>query len=230
MKKIDEKTLDESLKDSPDEPYEEYDLEISDFSEDGAYLSFEEELDKKVISYIEREVRGSYEYRGYTNYLKNELDLTRCALIPGIDASKMHISLEFHHFPMNLYEITEAVGKKMISELKEGEKVSCFEIAEQITKEHYLNNIGLVPLTKTLHEMAHSQSIIIPISKVNGNYRAFINKYSDYIPDDIKERISVAEINNETDEAAMYNSEKLEKTISRYNITYSEESHDDDDI
>ena len=204
-----------------------FDIDISKYDETSAYLEIEEELDEKTISYIEREIRGSYEYRQYINYLKNELDLTRCSLLPGIDCND-GVSLEFHHYPMNLYEITEAIGKKLILSLGEDEKVSCFEIAELVMEEHYKGNVGLVPLTKTLHEMAHNRTIIVPISKVEGNYKKFIERYNSYISDDIKDRIKEAEFNSESDDSKLYNQSKLEKNISKFNVTYYKEDSDDE--
>lgn len=207
----------------------EYDIDISVYDIDTASLEFEEDLTEKVVSYIEKEIRGSYEYRKYTQYLKNELDLTKCSLLPGIDCSNGAASLEFHHYPMNLFEITETIGKQMLNSLSEDEKLSCFEIAERVMEEHYRGNIGLIPLTKTLHDMAHNRSIIIPISKVNGNYKKFIKKYNSYIPEDIKDRIKDAEINSETDESLLYNQSKLEKNISNFNITYYSDKEEDNE-
>lgn len=207
----------------------EYDIDISVYDIDTASLEFEEDLTEKVVSYIEKEIRGSYEYRKYTQYLKNELDLTKCSLLPGIDCSNGAASLEFHHYPMNLFEITETVGRQMLNSLSEDEKLSCFEIAERVMEEHYRGNIGLIPLTKTLHDMAHNRSIIIPISKVNGNYKKFIKKYNSYIPEDIKDRIKDAEINSETDESLLYNQSKLEKNISNFNITYYSDKEEDNE-
>lgn len=203
------------------------DIEISDYDPTSAYLEIEEELDEKAISYIERQVRGSYEYRQYINYLKNELDLTKCSLLPNIDCSD-GVSLEFHHYPMNLYEITETIGKKLINTLGENDKVSCFQIAELVMEEHYRGNIGLVPLTQTLHEMAHNRTIIIPISKVEGNYKKFIERYASYIPEDIKDRIRDAELNSESDDSKLYNQTKLEKNISKFDITYFREDSDEE--
>lgn len=207
----------------------EYDIDISEYDVDTASLEFEEDLTEKTVSYIEKEIRGSYEYRKYTQYLKNELDLTKCSLIPGIDCSDGAASLEFHHYPMNLYEITETIGKQMLQSLSEDEKVSCFEIAERVMEEHYRGNIGLIPLTKTLHDMAHNRSIIIPISKVNGNYKKFIKKYNSYISEDIKDRITDAELNSESEESQMYNQSKLEKNITNFNITYYRDKEDSDE-
>ena len=88
--------------------------------------------------------------------MKEELDLTKCALLPSIDIKTTPVSLEFHHFPFTLFDVTSTIGKSMLEGLSEDETVSCFDISEAVMKEHYLNNVGLIPLTKTLHEMAHN--------------------------------------------------------------------------
>ena len=207
----------------------EFSFDAEEFDPTTAYLELPEELDKKVVTYIEREVRSSYEYRNYINYLKTELDMTRCSLLPQIDVNNVNVSLEFHHYPMNLFEIVEAVGKKMIFDAGEGKSVSCFDIAQKVVEEHYKNNIGLVPLTKSLHEMAHSRAIIIPMSKVYGNYKNFMIRYSKSIDKDIQDRVMEAEMNSESDDATLYNKSKLEKNVSHYNITYKKPGDDGSD-
>lgn len=215
-------TIDIDLDNLPEEPEKstQYEINISEFDSTSSYLELEEDIDEKTISYIEKEIRGSFEYKKYINYLKNELDLTKCSLLPGIDCKEGAASLEFHHYPLNLYEITEAIARQRVLTLGEDEKVSCFEIAEQVMEEHFKGNVGVVPLTKTLHEMAHNRTIIIPITKVEGNYKKFIQKYSSYIATDIKERVSEAEINSISDDAKLFNSAKLEKNITKFNVKY----------
>ena len=48
----------------------EFSFDAEEFDPTTAYLELPEELDKKVVTYIEREVRSSYEYRNYINYIK----------------------------------------------------------------------------------------------------------------------------------------------------------------
>lgn len=225
MKTLDDKKV--IKKDLPPENQTEFKIDIQEYDESTAYLEIPEELDEKTVSYIEKEVRSSFEYRNYISYLKNELNLTKCSMMPGIDITTTAVSLEFHHYPMNLFEITEAIGKQMLDN-SGNKKISCFDIAEKVVEEHYRNNIGLVPLTKTMHDMAHNRSIIIPISKVNGNYKQFIKKYKDYIDQDILDRVAETEITSESDDAKAYNNAKLEKNISTYDITYYKKSEDDD--
>lgn len=220
MKDATKKIIESDVVNTTPEKVSNFDIAVNEFDPTTAYIELEEDIDKKVISYIEREVRQSYEYRKYINYLKKELDLTKCSLLPGVDIKTDPVSLEFHHYPMTLYEITEVIARQRVMTLMENEKVSCFDISEQIVEEHFRGNVGLVPLTKTIHEMAHNRSIIIPITKVEGNYKNFVKKYSSYIPEDIKERISEAEISSISEDAKEFNAAKLEKNKIQLNVRY----------
>lgn len=216
-------TIEIDLENLPEEPEKrtQYEINISEFDPSSTYLELEEDLDEKTIGYIEKEIRSSFEYKKYINYLKSELDLTKCSLLPGIDCKEGAASLEFHHYPMNLYEITETIARQRVLTLGEDEKVSCFEVAEQVMEEHFRGNIGVVPLTKTLHDMAHNRTIIVPITKVEGNYKKFMKKYSSYIATDIKDRVTEAEINSVSDDARIFNESKLEKNITVFNVKYT---------
>jgi hypothetical protein len=211
-----------------DEEKVEFDLSVRDFDVSTNYLETQEDLDEKMIMYIEKQVRGSYEYRAYVQYMKEELDLTKCALLPNIDIKTTPVSLEFHHFPFTLFDITSIVGKSMINETNG--KVSTFDISEQIMKEHFENNIGLVPLTETLHEMAHNGAVAIPFDKINGKYENFIEKYRKHIEDDFIERLESLKRYNNSDEAKKFNEFKLKKRIANYNVNYNREEDNEEEI
>jgi hypothetical protein len=195
--------------------FEVFDLDVS-----VVQLETEEDLSEKVISYIEKLIRKSLEYRSYINYLKSEVNLTRCSLIPGLDANEAKFSLEFHHYPLNLFEITSAIAKKKLNDLEEGEYLSCFEVADIVMREHYKNNIGLVPLSSTLHKMAHNKAIFIPYDKIYGNYEAFMKEYGDYLDSDVAERVTIDKLGNASKDVREYNAEKLKKKVVNFKIDY----------
>jgi hypothetical protein len=227
MKAINEK--DKTIPDLPNnEEKIELNLSVSDFDMSSVEIGDMEEIDAKLIGYIEKEVRNSFEYRGYIQYLKEELDLTKCALLPNIDTKITPVSLEFHHFPFTLYDITEVITKSMVHKAK-NKTVSCFDVAETVVLEHFRNNIGLVPLTETLHQMAHNNAIIIPINKVNGNYKEFIKRYHPFIESDKVERIIMMESYNGSEDAKKYNNNKLKKRIVNYNIDYNRENNQEEE-
>lgn len=227
MKLPEEMLKDKTTNYSNDEEKVEFDLSVSDFDITGNYLEDEEDLDEKTIMYIEKQIRNSYEYRSYIQYMKEELDLTKCSLLPSIDTKITPVSLEFHHFPLTLFDITGIVGRSMIEE-SEGDRVSTMDISERVMKEHFENKIGLVPLTKTIHEMAHNGAVAIPFDKINGNYEKFIEQYKDHIEPDYLERLEALKKYNSSEEAKKFNDFKLKKRIANYNIEYNRE--DDDNV
>lgn len=211
-----------------DEKKVEFDITVSDFDQSTSRISDAEDLDEKTIMYIEKQIRGSHEYRAYVKYLKEELDLTKCALLPSIDVKATPVSLEFHHFPYTLFDITGIVGRSMVGEAGDDASVSTLDIAERVMREHFENHVGLVPLTETLHQMAHSGAVSIPFDKINGNFRAFSERYRDFIEPDFLDRIEALEKYNGSEEAAESNRFKLEKRIANYNVKYEEKEGDSD--
>lgn len=205
-------------------------IEAHDFDIDECgYLTVDDITDKD-IGYLERQIRNSYEYKSYIEYLKTELDLNQCKLLPQLDLMENPVGLEMHHYPFTLYDITNIISRQMISKAEEDGSgaVSSFDIAERVMKEHYENNVGLIPLTSTLHQMAHNKSLIIPLEYVNGNYGNFINKYSEYIDDDTRNKLNEELIASDSEDARELNELKLQKKIIHYNIEYAGPEDPDD--
>ena len=179
----------------------------------------------KVIKTLERFCRGSYEYKSYINYLKNELDIKSCSILNTINIDEIQVSLEFHHCPISMYDVCDIVARSMIDV---DDYVSAMDICERVMLEHYNNNIGLIPLTSTMHKLVHSGSIIIPPTKVYGNWQRFVEKYHNYIDNDLLIKINeFAQIKE--DDANKVNDAKLKKAIYDYDITYEYKDYDEED-
>lgn len=135
---------------------------------------------KKYIKRLERLIRNSLEYRNYIRYIKEEYDLTKCALFKNLDATKLRkTKLNFHHYPFNLFEITDTVYKSLSNFGMN--IVDDMDVVERVVELHYENKIGLVPLCVTGHELSHSGSIFIHLDLVFGNVNSFIESYYDFI-------------------------------------------------
>lgn len=134
----------------------------------------------KVIKQIEREARGMMEYGDYIKFLKDNVGLDSCIFFSKVTSKNTkHVSLEMHHEPLTLYDIAEVVLTKFI---EEGEEINTLLIAAEVVEAHYANLVGLVPLSKTCHEMIHnSDKLYVPLTMVYGNYREFLEKYDAYI-------------------------------------------------
>lgn len=205
----------------------EIDMEVQRFDEDFSGIELPEEVNQKLINYLEKLIRKSYEYKQYITYLKDELDITKCALVPSLNIKDVNISLEFHHYPITLYDIVDTMLRKSIMTKKNPEdKVNLFEVMSDVMEEHYSGNIGLVPLSKTMHEMAHNGSVKIPMSSVYGNVTKFINKYRSYMTPELLDKTQSALL--VTAEDAKNFNNKLEKTVIHYNVEYNDTDTDEE--
>lgn len=124
----------------------------------------------KFIQRCERHIRGSKEYKDYIQYLKQNVDMTRCAFYNAVsNDNAKHVSIEIHHAPFTLYDYVKLVVERYEDE---DEELNELLVADEIMGMHYENLIGLVPLSKTLHEMVHnSDKIFVPLSMIYGDYR-----------------------------------------------------------
>lgn len=134
----------------------------------------------KYIFSIEKLIRKSFEYSNYIRFLKEKMDLTKCKFLKNIDIKEIKVSLEMHHYPFSLYDLTEIILDRRI---KLDLPINDYLIAEDVMRLHYENKVGLVPLTVTVHELVHDGQLFIPTNFVYGNYNKFVEEYNDYISD-----------------------------------------------
>lgn len=134
----------------------------------------------KFVKRIEKIVRSSQEYKDYIAYLKENVDMTSCRFFNRVDSEdNRRIKIEIHHEPLTLFDIVNVIVEKWIVE---GIPLNDLYIADETMRLHYENKVGLIPLSKTVHQLVHNSSdIIIPLTQVFGDYRAFLNEYGEFI-------------------------------------------------
>lgn len=148
--------------------------------------------EKDRVNFIKRRcekaIRTSMEYKDYIAFLKDYCDMNRCAFFQKINTKESRrIHLEIHHEPFTLYDYCEAVLDRFIAE---GKEINALLIADEVMELHYQNNVGLIPLSKTMHQAYHNnEKFIIPLTMVYGEYKSFLDKYDDYMSDDLSERL-----------------------------------------
>lgn len=174
------------------EAVEVYDVLVSD----------DEKARKKLVMSIEKIVRTSPEYNEYIGYLKNNLNITKCAFHKDVDISILkRTKIEFHHYPFTLYDIVDSVLEKYV---ESNPIINPFEVAMEVMKLHFELKIGLVPLSKTVHKLAHNGKKFINLSLVNGHYLRFISEYSKYInPELISNWSNLKELSRMEDEGEL---------------------------
>jgi len=161
----------------------------------------------KFIKKTESVARRSMELKSFIQYLKDELDMGHCHFFQNIDHAD--ISVEIHHYPFGMYDLCDIIARKRIIN---NEPFSTFEVANEIVRIHYEKLVGLVPLSKTLHQLAHSGKLLIPVQTVFGDIKEFIVQYKRYIPNDLLLRIkAVLEVRPE--EIVRINNEVLQESI-----------------
>lgn len=186
----------------------EFDIESYDLNDDKDF--------NKYITDIERIIRGSFEYRSYIKYLKDYMGMDKCAFIKGVSNKETYdIKIEIHHYPFTLRDIVQIVVNKRAFN---HESLSVFMVAKEVMSLHYKSLVGLVPLSETVHELAHSGRIFIPTDIVFGRYKLFIQYYEQFIDPQLIDQIERAEYHS------MNHTELLDTTIIdtnkiSYNIT-----------
>ena len=143
------------------------------------------------IEDIERLVRSSREYKGWVVWKKYRHSQTICKEL-NIDISEYDgVYIEQDHFPITIFDIVLVVGLKMISKLKQDEFLTIFDIASEVIKDHLDedNLIATVSLTTTHHQLRHNGVHSLKLNDINGNYEMFLDKYKNYVPVAVAERI-----------------------------------------
>lgn len=143
-----------------------------------------EALQKKVIDGAKRIARGSLEYKEYIAYLKRNVDMNKCSFFQGLNRKEgKKISIELHHEPFYMFDLCQIVFNRQMEE--EGkENVSELSVAEEVMRLHYQNKVGIIPISKTIHELVHNDKVFIPLQSVYGRYATFLDEYYPYIPKD----------------------------------------------
>lgn len=147
---------------------------------------FDEVNLKKFIKSVERTVRSSREYKKYIENLRTNVHALNYDTVMS-NISNTDTALEFHHYPLSLYEISEIL---ILDHLANKDNITSFSIAKEIMECHFKNKIGLVSLTKTNHELAHDGAIFLHKNQIFGKYEEFINEHPGGISMDIRNKIN----------------------------------------
>jgi hypothetical protein len=117
--------------------------------------------------------------------------MDNCVFLANISQDKSRgrkrISIELHHEPFTLMDIVWTVVNKYE---QEGLPYNDLLISDEVLEMHYANMVGLVPLSKTMHQMVHnSDKVKIPLYVVYGQYSEFIEKYGDYMEPELMDKL-----------------------------------------
>lgn len=144
----------------------------------------------KYIKKLEKDIRRSLEYKVYVNYFKHILGMNGCAVFPNIvsgrEANGKKYTVEAHHEPFTLFDIVNAVMTRQECELGE---IKEFPIIDEVLRLHYDGMVGLISLSKTVHELVGDGLVFIPLQWIYHDYNKFFEMYEDYIDENTKEKV-----------------------------------------
>lgn len=130
------------------------------------------------VKAVERIFRSSDQYKKYAHYIKFQVGMKRCQLHNNIEETEQSdekLSLEMHHGP--IFTLFDLVSIIVDDQLKRGERLTTFKVADIISEEHFNNNIQVVILCKTCHELVHDDQIKLHYNQAFGNIINFLKKY-----------------------------------------------------
>lgn len=188
----------------------EFDFQCYNLEDDKDYEHY--------VKDIEKEVRKSFEYRAFIRYLRENMDMNKCSFLKGVtNEETFDIKIEIHHYPFSLRDIVEIVIRKRTYYR---ESMELQMVAKEVMELHYKLLIGLIPLSETVHEVAHSGRLFIPIDKILGRYNIFLEYYEQFC--DPEQLETLRRIEKYTEE----NSDILDTTILEQNkINYQIEDN-----
>jgi hypothetical protein len=147
--------------------------------------NFESEAEyKKFIRNVEALIRRSIEYKLWTSYIKDILQVNCCM----ITQERMdEVTIDVHHHVPNLYTLVKGLTNECIEKEQE---FSTFDIALKAIEIHYANRVGYVVLLKSMHEKFHNGFLAIPMELIRGDYNWFIDHYNGFLDEEDIERIN----------------------------------------
>jgi hypothetical protein len=184
------------------------------------YMLDDEKDFKKYIADIEKTVRKSFEYKQFIKYIRENMNMNKCAVINGIsNEDNFNIKIEIHHHPFTLYDISNIVYKKRVYY---NESLEVQMVAKEVMELHYKLIVGLIPLSETAHELVHNSRLFIPVDKVMGRYQTFVQYYSPFIDNDLMETLDRIEKYSYEQHNKVLDTNILEPNKVSYNIDQQE--------
>lgn len=142
---------------------------------------------EKYIKDVETQVRRSFEYRQFIKYLRETVGMNKCAFLQNVSNEEtFDIKIELHHYPFSLRDIADIVFRKR-SYYKESLEIQM--VAKEVMECHYKLIVGLISLSETVHELAHSHRLFIPVDHVIGRYKVFVELYKPFIEPEMLETL-----------------------------------------
>lgn len=139
---------------------------------------------KKFLSNCIQRFRRSKTYTNYKHYLY-DIGLDRCQLLGNIDSEMA--TIEMHHNFLNVFDITLLITEHL---LKTIEHVTTFDVVKELKLAHRANEIPIVMLSKTAHQIYHNgEGVVLPARMCFGYWYDLLQTYNKGITLNIAQKI-----------------------------------------
>ena len=175
---------------------------------------------RNFLKNCEARFRHSITYNNYQAHLI-DIGLNRCQVHGYITSDMEGVSLEMHHAILTLFDICLLISEHKLNTIG---YITSFDIVEALKEEHKENNIALVMLSKTPHQVYHSDpsNFYIHPKMCFGNWPRLIEKYKLGLTQDVAFKLlyylkKAIEIDGTTDNGLLDLREKI-KEWSGYDV------------
>lgn len=193
-----------------------------EFEKDEEYFKVLENF-VSFVKNVEKIFRSSVQYKKYVAHVKKDIGMNRCHLHANIQETEEtgeKLALEMHHGP--IFTLFDIVSIIVDDQLKRGRRITTFGIADLVAQEHFNENIQVVMLCKTCHELVHAREATVHYFQTWGNLEKFLKKYKAGLTPELFAKVKrYIEMCQEED---CFTNEvlSLNKTISRWNDRFDE--------
>ncbi len=142
---------------------------------------------KNFIKNCEARFRRSKYYKAYKSYLMS-MGLDRCQVMGNITSEDVgDRGIELHHNILNLFDICILITEHTINTVG---IITTYDLIQMLIQEHYLNNVPIVFLSKTAHQMySGDPNAYIPPEMTFGKWWDLLYRYRYGITLDIAYKI-----------------------------------------
>ena len=189
-------------------PNSEYAVEFA-LTKEGSY-----DLDeyKAFLDSAIREFRHSRTYKHYKAYLYS-IGLDCCQFHPNItagnDEGEEMASLEMHHCMLNIYDIAIIITEHILNTYG---AITEFDLSDLLRYEHTQNNIPVVMLCKTCHQMYHHKYLYVHPEMIFGKWWSLLERYPNGLNRDIAYKLMMY-LNNSLDGKYKFKEEQASKLL-----------------
>lgn len=144
----------------------------------------EVDIYKEFINNCISRFRHSKTYTNYKHYLY-DIGLNKCQLLGNIDSDAA--TIEMHHNFLNIFDITLMITEHFV---KTNGFVTTFDVVQELKETHKANEIPIVMLSKTAHQLYHNgDGVLLPARMCFGYWFDLLQTYNKGITLNIAQKI-----------------------------------------